>query len=61
MCHVALKASGLPSKQIVGQAGVLDSTRYRNAISAQLKVSVEDVQAYVLGVTDKYPPFRLDP
>ena len=49
MCHVALKASGLPSKQIVGQAGVLDSTRYRNAISAQLKVSVEDVQAYVLG------------
>ena len=49
MCHVALKATGLPSKQIVGQAGVLDSTRYRNYIAAQLKVSVEDVQAYVLG------------
>ena len=49
MCHVALKATGLPSKQIVGQAGVLDSTRYRNYIAAELKVSVEDVQAYVLG------------
>lgn len=49
MCHIALKATGLPSKRVIGQAGVLDSTRYRNAIAAQLKVSVEDVQAYVLG------------
>ncbi len=49
MCHVALKATGLPSSRVMGQAGVLDSTRYRNAISAELKVSVEDVQAYVLG------------
>ena len=49
MCHVALKASGLPSERVIGQAGVLDSTRYRNAISAAVGVSVEDVQAYVLG------------
>ena len=49
MCHIALKATGLPSKRVIGQAGVLDSTRYRNAISAALRVSVEDVQAYVLG------------
>ncbi len=49
MCHVALKATGLPSQRVIGQAGVLDSTRYRNYISAAVGVSVEDVQAYVLG------------
>jgi len=49
MCHVALKATGLPSKQVIGQAGVLDSTRYRNYIAAAVGVSAEDVQAYVLG------------
>ena len=49
MCHVALKASGLPSTRVIGQAGVLDSTRYRNSIAAAVGVSVEDVQAYVLG------------
>ena len=49
MCHVALKASGLPSARVIGQAGVLDSTRYRNYIAAAVGVSVEDVQAYVLG------------
>ena len=49
MCHVALKATGLPSERVIGQAGVLDSTRYRNYIAAAVGVSVEDVQAYVLG------------
>jgi malate dehydrogenase len=49
MCHVALKTTGLPARRVIGQAGVLDSTRYRNAIAATLNVSVEDVQAYVLG------------
>lgn len=49
MCHVALKTTGLPSHRVIGQAGVLDSTRYRNYIAAAVGVSVEDVQAYVLG------------
>lgn len=49
MCHVALKASGSPSERVIGQAGVLDSTRYRNSIAQAVGVSVEDVQAYVLG------------
>ena len=49
MCHVALKASGLPSARVIGQAGILDSARYRQYISAAVGVSVEDVQAYVLG------------
>ncbi len=49
MCHVALKETGLPSEKVIGQAGVLDSTRYRNYIASAVGVSVEDVQAYVLG------------
>jgi malate dehydrogenase len=49
MCHVALKSSGLPASRVIGQAGVLDTARYRNYIAAALNVSVEDVQAYVLG------------
>src|SRR5690606_33637881 len=28
MCHVALEASGFPSSRVVGQGGMLDSTRY---------------------------------
>lgn len=49
MCHVALKEMNIPSQRVIGQAGVLDSTRYRNYIAAAVGVSVEDVQAYVLG------------
>jgi malate dehydrogenase len=49
MCHVALKATGLPSQRVIGQAGILDSTRYRQSIAGAVGVSVEDVQAYVLG------------
>ena len=49
MCHVALKASGLPAKRVVGMAGILDTARYRSFIAEELDVSVEDVNAYVLG------------
>jgi malate dehydrogenase len=43
------KASGLPHHRVVGMAGVLDSTRFRHFIADELKVSVEDVTAFVLG------------
>jgi malate dehydrogenase len=43
------KASGLPSKKIVGMAGVLDSARFRFFLAEELKVSIEDVTAFVLG------------
>ncbi len=49
MCHVALKASGLPPERVMGMAGVLDTARFRTFIAQELNVSVEDVQAYVLG------------
>ena len=43
------KASGLPSKMVVGMAGVLDSARFRHFLAEELGVSVEDVTAFVLG------------
>ena len=49
MCHVALERSGFPSERVVGQAGVLDSARFRTFIAMELDVSVEDVSAFVLG------------
>ena len=49
MCHVALKASGFPAERVIGQAGVLDSARFRTFIAMELGVSVDDVSAFVLG------------
>jgi malate dehydrogenase len=43
------KFSGLPANRVVGMAGVLDSARFRYFIAEELKVSVEDVTAFVLG------------
>jgi len=43
------KFSGLPHHRVVGMAGVLDSTRFRHFIADELKVSIEDVTAFVLG------------
>ena len=41
--------SGLPSSKVIGMAGVLDSSRFRYFIADELKVSVEDVNCFVLG------------
>jgi malate dehydrogenase len=49
MCHVALEVSGFPRERIVGMAGILDTARYRTFIAQELKVSVRDVFALVLG------------
>jgi malate dehydrogenase len=43
------KFSGLAPNKIIGMAGVLDSARFRHFIADELKVSVEDVTAFVLG------------
>ena len=43
------KFSGLPTAQVVGMAGVLDSARFRYFLAEEFKVSVEDVTAFVLG------------
>ena len=49
MCHVAYEASGFPKNRVIGMAGVLDSARFRAFISMELDVSVENIQAFVLG------------
>lgn len=41
--------SGLPAKKVVGMAGVLDSARFRCFLAEEFNVSVEDVNAFVLG------------
>jgi malate dehydrogenase len=43
------KASGLPQNRVIGMAGVLDTARFRHFIADELKVSVNDVFAFVLG------------
>ena len=49
MCHVAFKAAKLPAKRVLGMAGILDTARYRSFVAQALDVSVQDVNAYVLG------------
>lgn len=49
MVLVLHDACGLPSNMVVGMAGVLDSARFRYFLAEELKVSVEDVTAFVLG------------
>jgi malate dehydrogenase len=49
MCWVAMQASGFPRERVIGMAGVLDTARYRTFLAMELDVSVEDIQAMVLG------------
>ena len=49
MASLAKKVSSFPKNRVIGMAGVLDSTRFRSFIAAELNVSMEDVQAMVLG------------
>lgn len=49
MTYLAKKVSGFPKNRVLGQAGVLDTARFRSFIAQELGVSVENVQAFVLG------------
>lgn len=49
MTYHAWKVSGFPAERVVGQAGILDSARFRTFISMELDVSVEDITAMVMG------------
>ncbi len=49
MVGVLRDACGLPTSKVVGMAGVLDSARFRYFLAEEMKVSVEDVTAFVLG------------
>jgi malate dehydrogenase len=49
MCHVAKNVSGFPKERVFGQAGILDTARFRTFIAWKTRSSVKDVQALVLG------------
>jgi malate dehydrogenase len=49
MCHVAKNVSGLPKERVFGQAGILDTARFRTFIAHETNSSAKDVQALVLG------------
>ena len=49
MCWVAKEVTGFPRERVIGMAGVLDTARYRTFLAEALSVSVEDIQAMVLG------------
>jgi malate dehydrogenase len=49
MCWVAKRVTGFPRERVIGMAGVLDTARYRAFLAEALDVSVQDIQAMVLG------------
>jgi len=49
MCWTAMTVSKFPRNRVIGMAGVLDTARYRTFLAAELGVSVENIQALVLG------------
>lgn len=49
MAQAAFKQAKFPRERVIGMAGVLDSARFRTFIAEELKVSVENVSAFVLG------------
>ena len=49
MAQLTYTVSKFPRERVMGMAGVLDTARFRTFIAQELKVSVRDVSAYVLG------------
>ncbi|MBM3149054.1 MAG: malate dehydrogenase, partial [Chloroflexi bacterium] len=49
MTQLALHVSKFPRQRVFGQSGILDTARFRAFIAQELNVSVEDVQACILG------------
>ena len=49
MCYVMKETLGAPRERVIGMAGILDTSRFRSFIAEALDVSVEDIQAMVLG------------
>jgi len=49
MAQQAFKVSGFPKNRVFGMAGILDTARFRSFLAAELDVSVNSVEAYVLG------------
>ena len=49
MTYLAVKRSRFPKERVIGMAGILDTSRFKAFIAMELGVSVEDIQALILG------------
>jgi len=49
MTYLAFKKSGFSKQRVIGMAGILDTARFKAFIAMELRVSVEDIQALLLG------------
>lgn len=49
MVQRAFQVTGFPANRVIGQAGVLDTARYRTFLAMELGVSVEDISALLMG------------
>lgn len=49
MTYLAKQVSGFPKNRVLGQAGILDTARYRTFIAMETGISVEDIQAMLMG------------
>ncbi len=49
MTYLTMKVTGQSPQKVIGQAGILDSARMRTFVAQELKVSVENINCYVLG------------
>jgi len=49
MTYTALKVTGFPKERVMGMAGVLDSARFAYFISEKTNISVENINAFVIG------------
>jgi malate dehydrogenase len=43
------KYSGLPKNKVIGMAGILDTSRFKRFLSQELKVSIKNIDSFVLG------------
>lgn len=49
MSYLVMKVGGIPSRRVIGQAGILDSARMRAFVGMELGISIENIHCYVLG------------
>jgi len=49
MVQRTFQVTGFPARRVIGQAGILDTARYRAFLAMELGVSVEDISAMLLG------------
>jgi malate dehydrogenase len=49
MTYLAFRKSGFPKQRVMGMAGILDTARFKAFIALELGVSIEDIQALLLG------------